>query len=457
MNALPTVTDEQRVLPRSARRNHAGLLTLGNVPLATFALRYGTPLYLFDDEHLRSTIWRFRRAFSERLPAPATFTLSYASKAFLCTALVQLMAEERVGLDVNSGGELHIALHGGMPAAMIHMHGNAKSADELRMALKHGVGRIVVDNLTELSALDQIAASLGTRAAIWLRVNPGVAVHTHAAMATGHLDSKFGLPIETGDAARAVEAALAAAHLDLIGLHAHIGSSIAETAPYEETARRFIQFAAAMRAQHGWTMRECSPGGGFAVPYLLNDDALDADRAADAIIGTLVAACARADFPVPDITIEPGKALVGPAAIALYAVNNIKEIAGVRRFVAVDGGMADNIRPALYGAQYTVLLANRAPTTETVTSTVVGRYCESGDILARDVPLPADLEPGDLLAFPTAGAYSIPMASQYNGVPRPAIVLVREDGTHQLIRRRETYDDLLRADVPLEETENLRR
>ncbi|MGI8687875.1 MAG: diaminopimelate decarboxylase [Thermomicrobiales bacterium] len=452
MNAISTVTDEQRVLPRSARRNYAGLLTLGNIPLATFALRYGTPLYLFDDEHLRTAIWHFRRAFSERLPTPATFTLSYASKAFLCTALVQLMAEERVGLDVNSGGELHIALHGGMPAAMIHMHGNAKSADELRRALERGVGRIVVDNLTELRALDRIAASLGTRAAIWLRVNPGVAVHTHAAMATGHLDSKFGLPIETGDAARAVEAALAAPNLDLMGLHAHIGSSIAETEPYQETARRFIPFAAAMRAQHGWTMRECSPGGGFAVPYLPNDDALDADRAAEAIIGTLVAACAQADFPVPDITIEPGKALVGPAAIALYAVNNIKEITGVRRFVAVDGGMADNIRPALYGAKYTVLLANRAPTGEAVTSTVVGRYCESGDILARDVPLPADLAPGDLLAFPTAGAYSIPMASQYNGVPRPAIVLVREDGTHQLIRRRETYDDLLRADVPLDES-----
>ncbi len=452
MNAIPSLTDEQHVLPRSARRTDVGLLTLGNVPLTTFALRYGTPLYLFDDEHLRASLWRFRRAFGERLPAPATFTLSYASKAFLCTALVQILAEERVGLDVNSGGELHIALNGGMAADMIHMHGNAKSADELRMAVERGVGRIVVDNMTEMSMLDRIAGSLGARAAIWLRVNPGVAVHTHAAMATGRLDSKFGLPIETGDAARAVEAALAAPHLDLMGLHAHIGSSIAEAEPYQETARRFIQFATDMRARHGWTMRECSPGGGFAVPYLPDDHALDADTAAEAIIGTLVTACGEADFPVPDITIEPGKALIGPAAIALYSVNNIKDIAGVRRFVAVDGGMADNIRPALYGAQYTVLLANRAPTGDPVISTVVGRYCESGDILARDVPLPADLEPGDLLAFPTAGAYSIPMSSQYNGVPRPAIVLVREDGTHQLIRRRETYDDLLRADVPLEET-----
>lgn len=452
MNAIPTASDEQRLLPRSAHRNHAGLLTLGNVPLTTFALRYGTPLYLFDDEHLRSSLWRFRRAFTERLPAPATFTLSYAAKAFLCTAIVQILAEERVGLDVNSGGELHIALHGGMPPAMIHLHGNAKSPDELRMALERGVGRIVVDNLTELTALNRIAGSLGTRAAIWLRVNPGVAVHTHAAMATGHLDSKFGLPIETGDAATAVAAALAAEHLDLMGLHAHIGSSIAEAEPYQETARRFIAFAATMRAQHGWVMRECSPGGGFAVPYLPDDAALDADHAAEAILGTLVDACTRADFPIPEITIEPGKALIGPAGIALYSVNNIKEIAGVRRFVAVDGGMADNIRPALYGAKYTVLLANRAPTGSAAISTVVGRYCESGDILARDVPLPTDLAPGDLLSFPTAGAYSIPMASQYNGVPRPAIVLVREDGTHQLIRRRETYDDLLRADVPLEET-----
>ena len=198
-------------------------------------------------------------------------------------------------------------------------------------------------------------------------------------------------------------------------------------------------------------MRECSPGGGYAVAYLPDDHALDARTAADAIIGTLTSACAEIDFPVPEITIEPGKALIASAAIALYTVINIKEIPGVRRFVAVDGGMADNIRPALYGARYTVLLANRVSSAAQVPCTVAGRFCESGDVLARDVPLPEDLEPGDLLAFPTAGAYAIPMSSQYNGVPRPAIVLVREDGTHQLIRRRETYDDLLRADVPLEE------
>jgi diaminopimelate decarboxylase len=447
-----TTQNEQRVLPRTARRATGGALTLANIPLATFALRYGTPLYLFDDEHVRSTLWQFKRAFAERLPPPATFTLSYASKAFLCTALVQMLREEKVGLDVNSGGELHIALHGGMPSDQIHMHGNAKTADELRMAVERGVGRIVVDNMTELAALDRIAGSLDRRVAIWLRCNPGVEVHTHAAMATGHLDSKFGLPIETGDAARAVVAALAMDHLDLVGLHAHIGSSIADAEPYQQTATRFITFASEMRARHGWTMRECSPGGGFAVAYLPDDPVLDAATAADALIGTLVGACAAHDFPVPDITIEPGKALIASAAIALYTVVNVKNIPGVRRFVAVDGGMADNIRPALYGARYTVLLANRVSSAPPVTCTIAGRFCESGDVLARDVSLPDDIAPGDLLALPTAGAYCIPMASQYNGVPRPAIALVREDGTHQLIRRRETYDDLLRADVPLEDT-----
>lgn len=450
MQQFPSSDDETRLLPQSARRNTAGLLTLGNVPVTLFALRYGTPLYLFDDEHLRGAIWRFRRAFGERMPSAATFTLSYAAKAFLCTALVQLLAEERVGLDVNSGGELHIALAGGMPASAIHLHGNAKTADELRMAIERGVGRIVVDNLTELAALDTIAGSLGRRVGIWLRCNPGVAVHTHAAMATGHLDSKFGLPIETGDAARAIAAALAAPNLDLYGLHAHIGSSISDPAPYRETVRRLIAFAAAMRTTHGWTMRECSPGGGFGVAYLPEDEPLAPETAADAILGTLAAECAQAGLPIPDVTIEPGKALIAQTAVALYSVINVKEVAGVRRFVAVDGGMADNIRPALYDARYTVLLANRRAEGPAVTSTVVGRYCESGDILARDVPLPADLAPGDLLAFTTAGAYSIPMSSQYNGVPRPAVALVREDGTHQLIRRRETYDDLLRADVPLD-------
>ncbi len=450
MQAIPTVDDEQRVLPRTARRTTAGLLTMGNIPLVSFALRYGTPLYLYDEEHIRSSVWQFRRAFGERMPAPGQFTLSYAAKAFLCTALVQILAEENVGLDVNSGGELHIALKGGMPPAAIHMHGNAKAADELRMAVEHGVGRIVVDNLTELAALDRIAGALGRRVAIWLRCNPGVSVHTHAAMATGHLDSKFGLPIETGDAANAVRAALATENLDLLGLHSHIGSSITDAAPYRDTVRRMIAFAGEMRTQTGWTMRECSPGGGFGVAYLPDDPILDADTAAAAILGTLAEECARADFPVPDVTIEPGKALIASAAIALYSVVNVKEIAGVRRFVAVDGGMADNIRPAIYGSRYSVLLANRAPTAAPVLSTVVGRYCESGDILARDIMLPADLAPGDLLAFPTAGAYSIPMASQYNGVPRAAVALVRDDGTHQLIRRRETYDDLVRGDVPLE-------
>lgn len=452
MQPIPTIAEEQKVLPQTAHRTAAGLLTLGNVPLTTFALRYGTPLYLYDEEHIRATLWRFRRAFSERMPAPAQFTLSYAAKAFLCTALVQLLTEERVGLDVNSGGELYVALKGGMAPAMIHLHGNAKSADELRMAVEHGVGRIVVDNRTELAALDQIAGALGRRVAIWLRCNPGVAVHTHAAMATGHLDSKFGLPIETGDAARAVEAALGTKHLVLLGLHAHIGSSIADTEPYRVTMRRLVSFAAEMRARHDWTMRECSPGGGFGVAYLPDDAVLDADTAAGAIVSTLTEACAEAGIPIPDVTIEPGKALIASSAIALYSVINVKEIAGVRRFVAVDGGMADNIRPAIYGARYSVLLANRAPGDDGVLSTVVGRYCESGDILARDVMLPRDLAPGDLLAFPTAGAYSIPMASQYNGVPRAAVALVREDGTHQLIRRRETYDDLIRADVPLDES-----
>ncbi len=445
-----TATAESLVLPQTARRDARGALMLGGVPLQTLALRYGTPLYVYDEEYLRDTLWRFKRAFAARMPSGASFTLSYASKAFLCTAIVQIMAEAGVGLDVVSGGELHIALAGGMPADRIHMHGNAKPADELRAAVEAGVGRIVVDNLTELAMLDRIAGALGTKQAIWLRLNPGVDVHTHAKMMTGNLDSKFGMPIETGEAARAVAAALAAANLDLRGLHAHIGSSVGDISPYAETVRRFVAFAAEMRAQHGWTMAELDPGGGFGVRYLPDDPLVDETTAAEAIIGTLEAECAAHDFPVPDVTIEPGKALVASSAVALYTVNNVKDIPGVRRFVAIDGGMADNIRPTLYGARYSVLLANRVSTAAPLPATIAGRYCESGDMLAWDVPLPADIGPGDLLAFPTSGAYSIPMASNYNGVPRAAVALVRDDATHQLIRRRETYDDLLRHDLPLE-------
>lgn len=448
-----TTTDaaaETRVLPRTARRDARGALMLNGASLPTLALRYGTPLYVYDEEHLRDTLWRFKRAFRARMPDGVAFTLSYAAKAFLCTALVQIMAEAGVGLDIVSGGELHIARAGGMPAARLHLHGNAKPADELRAAVAAGVGRIVVDNLTELATLDRIAGALGVTQPIWLRLNPGVDVHTHAKMMTGNLDAKFGMAIATGEAARAVAAALAAPHLDLRGLHAHIGSSVGDITPYTETVRRLVAFAAQMRAHHGWTMAEIDPGGGFGVRYLPDDPFVDAATAAEAIIGTLEAACATHAFPVPAVTIEPGKALVAAAAVALYTVNNVKEIPGVRRFVAVDGGMADNIRPTLYGARYTVLLANRVSAAARTPATIVGRYCESGDVLASDVPLPVDIGPGDLLAFPTSGAYSIPMASNYNGVPRAAVVLVRDDTTHQLIRRRETDDDLLRHDLPLE-------
>ncbi len=446
-----TTDAEARVLPRTARRDRRGFLSLGNVPLPRLALQYGTPLYLFDDEHLRSGIWRMRRAFSQRMPAPATTSISYAAKAFLCLAVAQMVAEEGVGMDVNSGGELHIALKGGVAPARIHLHGNALPTDELRAAVAAGVGRVVVDNLPTLHALDATAGSLGKRQAIWLRLNPSVRAHTHAHITTGHLDSKFGVAIETGQAAEAVRAALAAPHLDLVGIHAHIGSGIADSEPYRETTRRLVRFAAQMRGETGWTAAEISTGGGFAVRYLPDDEIIEPEDAAEAIIGTLVAECAAASFPVPHLGIEPGKALVAPAAVALYSVLNVKDVPGARRFVAVDGGMADNIRPALYDAKYTVLLGNRVSTAESVVSTVAGRYCESGDLLARDVPLPADIAAGDLLVFPAAGAYAIPMSSQYNGVPRPAIALVREDGTHQLLRRRETYDDLLRHDVPLEE------
>ena len=432
--------------PITAGANAAGQLTISGVDLVALVREWGTPLYVYDEATIRDRCRAYRRAFAAHYPATA---IVYAAKAYLSPALLAILLEEGLGLDVVSGGELGLALRRGFPAGRRVFHGNNKGPEELRAAVAAGVGRLVVDNALELERLVALGAELGVRVPVVLRLNPGIAAHTHAYRQTGVLDAKFGLPTVDAQAERATARALAAPALDLLGFHAHVGSQIVELAPSRRTVAALFAFAARMRDRHGFVPREVSPGGGLAIAHTPDEEgdepALDALAAT--IGGAVRDAAAEHDLPLPRITVEPGRSIVGPAGVALYTVGAIKDIPGVRRYVSVDGGMADNIRPARYGAAYTARLANRAadPHAAAERVTIAGKYCESGDVLIRDIALPP-LAPGDLLALPAAGAYCLAMASNYNLAPRPAVVFVR-DGRPRLVRRRETLDDLLRAEV----------
>lgn len=419
-------------------------LALAGCDLVTLAQEYGTPLYVLDYATLAHTARRYCAALATYGDASA---MHYASKALLNTAVAQLVTGFGLGLDCVSLGEVAVARHAGVDLQQVHLHGNSKPRRELAQALAWGVGRIVVDSLDELAVLDELTRVRATPQSIMLRLNPGVAVHTHAHIQTGQLDSKFGLPIATGMAAEAVARALAAPGLNLVGLHAHLGSQITEMEPLALGIERLLDFAAAMREAHGWAMEELSPGGGLAVPYRTDDPAPAIEKYVRIIVDAVVHRCQARDLPLPRLVLEPGRSLIARAVVALYEVVAVKHIPGVRTFVAVDGGMGDNLRPALYDARYTALRADATKHAATETVTVVGRYCESGDVLLPDVHLPP-LVPGALLAVPVAGAYTLSMASNYNLVERPSLVMVR-DGEATVLQRRETVDDLIRRDVPV--------
>jgi diaminopimelate decarboxylase len=439
------------ILPLTAAVDDAGHLTVGGCDTVELAREFGTPLYVFDEEDLRARCREFRREFEARYP---DVLIVYAAKAYLGRALAALVAEEGLGLDVASGGELACARAVDFPLERVYFHGNNKSAQEIREALTAGVGRVAVDNFHELLLLADAAASLGSRQAVLLRVTPGVDPHTHAYVSTGAVDSKFGLPLVGGRAEEAVVQALASPGLEVIGLHYHLGSQITETEPYRKAAEVVLEFAARMKQRHGLELREYSVGGGIAVPYTRDAATPALAEYAETVVGALQEGCRRHSLPLPRLTVEPGRAIVARAAVALYTVGATKEVPGVRTYVAVDGGMADNIRPALYGSRYEALVANRMGDPPQEKVRVVGRYCESGDILVSEAQVPR-LWAGDLLALPVSGAYGLAMASNYNWALRPAVVMVK-DGHARLIRRRETYDDLLACDV-LEEGPPVRR
>lgn len=432
------------LLPLTAERDAAGRLLVGRCALTDLAAQFGTPLYLYD----AATLDAAAAAYQEALAAayPGEWEVAYAAKAWLCTATARWADARGLGLDVVSAGELAIALHGGFPASRIHFHGNNKRPAELRAALAAGVGRIVVDHRAELTTIATLARDQRTRQAIWLRVNPDVDADTHGHTRTGHAESKFGLALADGAAAAAAEHALQLEGVELRGLHCHIGSQVRAAEPLVAAVSHLLDLAVHLRDTTGWRLAELSPGGGWAVPYT-PEQAEGLPSIGDyvaTVAGAVVDGCRQRGLPLPRLVLEPGRSLVARAGVALYTVGAVKR-AGAVTYVFIDGGLADNPRPALYSARYTALLANRASADLPQRVHIAGPYCETGDVLIHDIDLPP-LQPGDLLAVPTSGAYQLSMASNYNAALRPAVVWL-EDGATRLIQRSETVDDLLARDA----------
>ncbi|MEU3351704.1 diaminopimelate decarboxylase [Streptomyces sp. NPDC037389] len=440
--APPTDLNEldPRVWSRTVARGDDGVVAVGGMDVKRLAEEFGTPAYVLDEDDFRARCRAWRDAFG------ADADVFYAGKAFLSRAVVRWLHEEDLNLDVCSGGELLTALDAGMPAERIALHGNNKSTDEITRAVEAGVGRIVVDSFQEIARVAHIAERLGKRQRVLIRVTVGVEAHTHEFIATAHEDQKFGLPLAGGQAAEAVRRALKLDGLELLGIHSHIGSQIFDTSGFEVAAHRVIGLLGQIRDEHGVELPEIDLGGGLGIAYTSDDDPSEPHQIATALREIVTRECAAAGLAVPRISVEPGRAIVGPTAFTLYEVGTTKELPGLRTYVSVDGGMSDNIRTALYDADYSVALVSRASTAEPMLTRVVGKHCESGDIVVRDAFLPADVAPGDLLAVPATGAYCRSMASNYNHALRPPVVAVR-DGAARVIVRRETEEDLLRLDV----------
>ncbi|WP_374201521.1 diaminopimelate decarboxylase [Actinocorallia sp. API 0066] len=428
---------EPLIWPRNVTREADGALRVNGVAVGALAAEFGTPVFVLDEDDFRARCREFRAAFDG-------MDVYYAGKAFLSMAIVRMIVEEGLRLDVCTGGELATALLAGMPAEDIGFHGNNKSVAELQAALDAGVGRIIVDSHDEIARLTRLASAAGLRPKVLVRVTVGIEAHTHEYIATAHEDQKFGFSLAGGDAMRAIAGILSDGALDLVGLHSHIGSQIFEPGGFEVAAKRLVSMCARVRSEQGTVLSELNLGGGFGIAYVASDDPAPTDQLACGMRKIVEQECELAGLPLPRIAVEPGRAIVGPAMFTLYEVGTVKDV-GIRTYVSVDGGMSDNIRPALYGAAYTAVLAGRTSTAPGAPTRVVGRHCESGDIVVRDIELPSDTAIGDLLAVPATGAYCRSMASNYNHQPRPPVIAVR-DGAARLLVRRETFEDLLRLD-----------
>jgi diaminopimelate decarboxylase len=421
----------------------AGALVVGGVSVPELVANVNTPAYVLDEADLRARARAFRQAF-------AGYDVFYAGKAFLCTTVARWIAEEGLSLDVCSDGELTVALRAGFDPARIGYHGNTKTEVELMRAVAEGVGRIVVDSFDEIGRLERVTASLGRTAQVMVRVTAGVEAHTHEYIATAHEDQKFGFSITSGDALEAVRRVVTAPRLDLLGLHSHIGSQIFDTAGFEVAARRVLVLHAGIAKELGVTLPELDLGGGFGIAYTTQDDPADPAQLATELTKIVEHECQALGIDRPRLSIEPGRAIVGPAMCTVYTVGTVKPVeldgGAMRTYVSIDGGMSDNIRTALYDADYSCTLASRESEAPAALARVVGKHCEAGDVVVKDEFLPADVRPGDLLAVPATGAYCRSMASNYNHALRPPVVAVR-DGVATTIVRRETVDDLLATDL----------
>jgi diaminopimelate decarboxylase len=448
-------TDVNELTPalwsRTVSRLPSGAVSVGGVPVTELVAEHGTAAYVIDEADFRSRAAEFREAFTTAFgPLCGGADVYYAGKAFLCTEVARWVAAEGLSLDTCSGGELAVALRAAVPPARIGLHGNNKSDLEIGRALDAGIGRVVVDSLAEIDRVARAAAQRGVRAPVLVRVTVGVEAHTHSYIATAHEDQKFGLSLASGQAAAAVRAVLDRPELELRGLHSHIGSQIFDVQGFELAAHRLLGLHAEVGREYGYVCPEIDLGGGFGIAYTTQHDPLPVAELAGSMAELVAAECARLGVEVPRVSVEPGRAIAGPSTMTVYTVGTVKDVALdggiVRRYVAVDGGMSDNIRTALYDADYSAALVGRHSTARPVLARVVGKHCESGDVIVKDEFLPADVEPGDLIAVPGTGAYCRSMASQYNHVPRPPVIAVAA-GRSRVLVRRETEEDILALDV----------
>lgn len=420
--------------------NKAGHLIIGGVDSLKLAKEYGTPLVVYDVSQIRNQIRAFKKVFEEE---QVNYAVSYASKAFASIAMYQVANEEGAYTDVVSAGELYTAMKANFPMERVSFHGNNKSKEELEMAVKNHVGKIMIDNFYEISLLNQVLEKQDSEINVMLRITPGISAHTHEYDQTGQVDSKFGFDLKSGQADKALQEVLKNQRMHMLGIHAHIGSQIFELNGFEMAAAKLVDVAAAWRKNYDYTAQVINVGGGFGIKYVQEDHPLKPEEFVKAIVKTIKDEATKHNFPLPEIDIEPGRSIVGPAGYNLYKVGSMKEIPGLVPYVAVDGGMGDNIRPALYQAKYETVLANDPQRKASQEFHVAGKYCESGDILA-DAKLPS-LKAGDILAMLDTGAYGYSMASNYNRNPRPAVVFA-EDGKAQVVIRRESLEDLVHLD-----------
>ena len=431
----------------TSENQYGGALSIAGCSAEKLVKEYGSPIFVLDqdDFFVRTKAWQ--TALNESF---GTGKLYYAAKSFICVEVAKWLKELKVGLDVCTGGELAVALAADFPASDIEFHGNNKSVAEITTAIKNGVGTIVIDSFDELSRVAKIASDFKKVQKVYLRLTPGIDAHTHEFISTAHEDVKFGFSIASGDAQIAIDKCMAESSLNLAGVHCHIGSQIFEVSGFELAAQRLVSVLAAFRDKYSKELAELNIGGGYGIAYTKNESGISPAQVIPAIAQVIKSECAKAKLSVPKVSIEPGRAIVGPTTTTIYVVGTTKSVTlengAKRRYISVDGGMSENIRPALYGATYSVFLANRDSAAKAINSRIVGKHCESGDILISEIDMPEDVKAGDLLAIPATGAYGRSMASNYNHMPRPSVIAVI-NGTAREILRRETEDDLLNLDV----------